>query len=170
MPGSAETGPLQLREANAVAADSGEAATLAPWRAATTVVHPVDQCLASAQPEGCEGGRGGAVGDVDTDEPAGGDVGRGQQPERDVPSPLEQVAQALGLGAGEFVVEREPFAPGHEVLRDQRRPEPDLVRREVAKGEVLEPQLLGAADTVLDAGVAAVAAGRVGRCPPPGRS
>jgi hypothetical protein len=68
----------------------------------------------------------------------------------------EAVAQALGLRARELAVEAQRLRPRDHVLGDQRQLEPHGVGGEVAEGEVAKPRVLGTADAVLDARVAAV--------------
>lgn len=69
----------------------------------------------------------------------------------------EAVAEAFGLRAGEFPIQQEGLGPGDEVLGDEHELDPHGVGGETAEGEVPKARVFGAADAVLDAGVAAVA-------------
>src|SRR5215212_711734 len=65
--------------------------------------------------------------------------------------------QPLGFVAGGGGGQREPGAPGQQVLSERADRDPDAVLVGVVEGQVTQPGVLRRADAVLDAGVAAVA-------------
>src|SRR5437870_3740612 len=62
----------------------------------------------------------------------------------------ESVAQALGLGVGEFAGQQQPLGPGDQVVSETDELEPDTVVLEVAKRQVPEAGVLVVADVVFD--------------------
>lgn len=77
-----------------------------------------------------------------------GDAGCGVQ---------QPVAELLRLGGGQFAFQQQCLSPGEQVGAGQGELEPCLVDGEVAGGEAAEAGGLAASDTVLDAGVCAMA-------------
>ena len=72
------------------------------------------------------------------------------------------VAQSLGFGLGQFALEYQALGEGDEVLGQADQLDPAGVVGEVGEGQVAQPGVFGAADAVLDAGMAAVAGLEVG--------